>query len=91
MTEVTVFSRSQEYGAHGIKLVPYNDRRRVWYVKCANAQDKEEWERIFRNATNKVRRPVNYFERISVRRDRLDPPSTKMKFWLRLSRAHIAR
>jgi hypothetical protein len=50
---------TREYGAFGIKLVPWNDRRRVWYVRCANEQDKEEWMRIFNNACNKAEPPVN--------------------------------
>ncbi len=50
---------TREYGAHGIKLVPWNDRRRTWYVKCANEQDKEEWMRVFNNACDKALPPVN--------------------------------
>lgn len=49
----------KELGKFGIKLVPYDDRRRVWYVKAANAEDKEEWKRVFSNACSKAKPPVN--------------------------------
>jgi hypothetical protein len=54
---------AREFGdkehAAGIKLVPYNERRRVWYVRCSTAQDQEEWLRIFNNACSKAAPPVN--------------------------------
>lgn len=50
---------AKEYGEFGIKLVPWNERRRTWYVKAKDAQDKEEWMRVFNNACNKAKPPVN--------------------------------
>lgn len=50
---------TKEYGEFGIKLVPYNERRRTWYVKATSAQDQEEWMRVFNNACSKAKPPVN--------------------------------
>lgn len=50
---------AKEYGEFGIKLVPYNERRRTWYMKAKDAADQEEWMRIFNNACNKAKPPVN--------------------------------
>lgn len=50
---------TKEYGPNGIKLVPYNDRRRTWFFKCANEQDKDEWMRVFNNACSKASPPTN--------------------------------
>jgi len=50
---------AKEYGEFGIKLVPYNERRRTWYVKAKDAQDQEEWMRVFNNACSKAKPPVN--------------------------------
>lgn len=49
----------KEYGPNGIKLVPWNDRRRTWFFKCANEEEKTEWMRIFNNACNKAKAPTN--------------------------------
>lgn len=50
---------AKEYGEFGLKLVPYNERRRTWYLKAANAEDQEEWMRVLNNACSKAKPPVN--------------------------------
>ena len=39
--------------------MPYNSRRRTWYMKCANEQEHEEWMRIFNSNCNKAKAPRN--------------------------------
>jgi hypothetical protein len=53
-----LFSNHLEICVHSSQ-VPWNDRRRTWYVKCANEEEKTEWMRIFNNACNKAKPPVN--------------------------------
>lgn len=50
---------TKEFGEFGIKLVPYNHRRRTWYMKAKDAADQEEWMRVFNNACSKAKAPVN--------------------------------
>jgi hypothetical protein len=46
-------------GPHGIKLVPWDERRRFWYFVCETEDEKKEWEKIFQNACRKADPPVN--------------------------------
>lgn len=45
-------------GQNGIKLVPWDERRRYWYFACDTEDDKKEWEKIFQNACRKANPPV---------------------------------
>jgi hypothetical protein len=53
----------EEFGSensdHGIKLVPYDETRRAWYVNCESDEDRKEWEKIFQNAVRKSEPPVD--------------------------------
>jgi len=44
-------------GQFGIKLVPSDDRRRIWWLRCENETDKEEWLKVFANACRKANPP----------------------------------
>jgi hypothetical protein len=46
-------------GKFGIKLVPYDDRRRTWAFSCETEEDKAEWMKIFNNACRKAEPPIN--------------------------------
>lgn len=50
---------TKENGQFGIKLVPYDSRRRTWYMKCESEEEKGEWLKIFSNACRKSNPPVN--------------------------------
>mmetsp|Transcript_17722 Transcript_17722/g.26221 ORF Transcript_17722/g.26221 Transcript_17722/m.26221 type:complete len:555 (-) Transcript_17722:206-1870(-) len=52
----------KEYGPNGkfgIKLVPYDSRRRQWAFSCETEEDKTEWLKVFNNACRKAKPPVN--------------------------------
>mmetsp|Transcript_4539 Transcript_4539/g.9262 ORF Transcript_4539/g.9262 Transcript_4539/m.9262 type:complete len:554 (-) Transcript_4539:255-1916(-) len=53
-------------GKFGIKLVPYDDRRRTWAFNCETEEEKAEWLKIFRNACNKANPPINEDELIAT-------------------------
>jgi len=46
-------------GKFGIKLIPYDDRRRTWAFSCETEEDKAEWLKIFNNACRKANPPIN--------------------------------
>jgi hypothetical protein len=46
-----------EFGEPGIKLVPWSYRRRTWWIKCADDQERKEWMSIFENACYKAQPP----------------------------------
>lgn len=46
-------------GQNGIKLVPWDERRRYWYFACDTEDEKKEWEKIFQNACRKANPPIN--------------------------------
>eukprot|EP00429_Kryptoperidinium_foliaceum_P092203 CAMPEP_0176195952 /NCGR_PEP_ID=MMETSP0121_2-20121125/6780_1 /TAXON_ID=160619 /ORGANISM="Kryptoperidinium foliaceum, Strain CCMP 1326" /LENGTH=556 /DNA_ID=CAMNT_0017534743 /DNA_START=49 /DNA_END=1719 /DNA_ORIENTATION=+ len=46
-----------EFGEAGIKLVPWSSRRRTWWIKCADEQERKEWMSVFENACYKARPP----------------------------------
>ena len=39
-----------EEADHAIHLVPYDDERREWIMKCESKEDQEAWESVFQNA-----------------------------------------
>lgn len=55
-----------EFGEKGIKLVPYNYRRRVWYIKCADDSLRQEWKAVFDNACYSAQPPRNKDECIAT-------------------------
>lgn len=57
---------TRDHGQFGIKLVPYDDRRRQWMFKCETDEDKAEWLKIFNNACRKADPPTNPDELIAT-------------------------
>lgn len=55
------FSGEEEemLGKFGIKLVPDNDKRRTWFLRCDNEEEKSHWTRVFMNACLKATPPVH--------------------------------
>lgn len=43
----------------GIKLVPWDDRRRVWYFKCADVKDRDAWMSVFETGCYRSNPPVD--------------------------------
>lgn len=41
------------HGQFGVKIVPHDDRRRTWWLKCETEEEKDEWLKVFTNACNK--------------------------------------
>lgn len=41
---------SVDFGPHGIKLVPYDNQRRVWMFRCSNEEEKDAWLHVFHTA-----------------------------------------
>jgi hypothetical protein len=50
---------AKEMGQFGIKIVPSDTKRRTWFLKCENEEEKAEWMKIFSNACSKAGPPVN--------------------------------
>jgi len=48
-------SDTEQYGPHGLKLVPYQSARRTWYLRFDNDKLCSEWSSILQNAVFKVR------------------------------------
>lgn len=46
-----------EFGEAGIKLVPWSSRRRTWYIRCPDDQERKEWMTVFDNACYKAQPP----------------------------------
>jgi len=46
-----------DMGQFGIKIVPYDSRRRTWYLKAETEEEKNEWVKVFKNACSKARPP----------------------------------
>lgn len=46
-------------GQFGVKLVPNDDRRRVWWLKCETEEEKDDWLKVLTNACNKANPPVH--------------------------------
>lgn len=45
------------HGQFGIKIVPDDDRRRIWWLKCETEEEKDEWLKVFTNACSKANPP----------------------------------
>lgn len=43
----------------GLKLVPWDERRRTWWLKCSSADDRNDWMNIFQTSCYKAKPPVN--------------------------------
>lgn len=46
-----------EHGEPGIKLVPWSSRRRTWWIKCADDNERKEWLSVFQTACYKAEAP----------------------------------
>lgn len=47
------------HGQFGVKIVPDDDRRRTWWLKCESEEEKEDWLKILNNACRKANPPVH--------------------------------
>ena len=47
------------HGQFGVKIVPDDDRRRTWWLKCETEEEKDEWLKVFTTACNKAKPPVH--------------------------------
>jgi hypothetical protein len=57
---------SKEHNAEfGLKLVPWDDRRRTWWLKCATEEERSDWMNVFQTSCYKARPPVNKDELVS--------------------------
>lgn len=45
------------HGQFGVKVVPDDDRRRTWWLKCETEEEKDDWLKVFSNACNKAKPP----------------------------------
>lgn len=43
----------------GLKLVPHDSRRRVWYFKCASEDDRSDWMNVLQTGCYKAAPPLN--------------------------------
>jgi uncharacterized membrane protein len=46
-----------DHGDKGIKLVPWSWRRRTWWIKCADDNERKEWLSVFETACYKAHCP----------------------------------
>ena len=58
---VEEFSPEEEeiHGRYGIKIIPSDDKSRVWWLRCYNEDDKSEWMKILMNSCQKSQPPVH--------------------------------
>lgn len=54
------------HGQFGVKIVPDDDRRRTWWLKCETEEEKDEWLKILTNACDKANPPVHEDEVIAA-------------------------
>jgi len=59
-------NETKELGQFGIKIVPSDTRRRVWYLKASSEEDKAEWVKVFKNACDNASAPQNPDEVLSA-------------------------
>eukprot|EP01006_Ploeotia_vitrea_P022571 TRINITY_DN54978_c0_g1_i1.p1 TRINITY_DN54978_c0_g1~~TRINITY_DN54978_c0_g1_i1.p1 ORF type:complete len:532 (+),score=83.50 TRINITY_DN54978_c0_g1_i1:68-1663(+) len=52
-------SEQKEFGEFGLKLVPYNERRRTWRIKCPSAAEQEEWKTALNLGCRKAPAPLH--------------------------------
>lgn len=69
-----------EHGDKGIKLVPWSWRRRTWWIKCADDNERKEWLSAFETACYKSRPPHDEDECIATAFDSA-LQNTRWKFW----------
>jgi hypothetical protein len=51
---------AKEHSAEfGLKLVPWDDRRRTWYMKCSSEEERADWMNVFQTACYKARPPCD--------------------------------
>jgi hypothetical protein len=54
------------HGQFGVKIVPDDERRRTWWLKCETEEEKDEWLKVFTTACNKSKPPVHEDEVIAA-------------------------
>lgn len=59
-------AETKELGNFGIKIVPSDTRRRVWFLKANNEEEKGEWIKVFKNACDNAQAPINPDEVLSA-------------------------
>jgi len=70
-----------EFGEPGIKLVPWSYRRRTWYIKCPDEQERKEWLGVFENACYKAEPPRDEDECIAEAFD-ITLRNLRWHFWM---------
>lgn len=71
---------TKSMGEFGMKLVPYDDRRRTWYFRADNEEELREWKSIFSIACRKASPPMNPDE--TIRKAFIAAyNATKRKYW----------
>lgn len=70
-----------EHGEKGIKLVPWSWRRRTWWIKCPDDNERKEWLSVFETACYKARPPRDEDEVIADAFD-LALRNTRWKCWI---------
>jgi hypothetical protein len=53
------------HGQFGVKIVPEDERRRTWWLKCESEEEKDEWLKVLTTACNKAKAPVHENEVIA--------------------------
>lgn len=69
-----------EHGEKGIKLVPWSWRRRTWWIKCGDDNERKEWLSAFETACYKARPPHDEDEVIAKAFD-VALRNTRWNFW----------
>lgn len=69
-----------EHGEAGIKLVPYSWRRRTWWIKCPDENERKEWLSVFETACYKAQPPHDEDECIAKAFD-VALRNTRWRFW----------
>jgi len=61
----TADEAKEQNAEFGLKLVPWDDRRRVWWLKCASEEERSDWMNIFQTSCYKANPPINKDELVS--------------------------
>jgi hypothetical protein len=70
-----------EHGEKGIKLVPWSWRRRTWWLKCPDDNERKEWLSVFETCCYKARPPHDEDECIAWAFNRA-LQVTRWRFWM---------
>lgn len=54
------------HGQFGVKIVPDDERRRTWWLKCETEEEKDEWLKVFTTACSKAKPQVHEDEVVAA-------------------------